>query len=94
VTAPAPARPRRGLLAAGVAAIAAGIGAIAGWQRIGPRAPADDAVALLLVADDARCGRANRSPSARSPGPGAVRQLLGDLVPAVRRGDARAVGAA
>ncbi len=49
---PAPAgRPprRRGwMLAGGVAALAAGLGAVAGWQRLRPGAAADDAVALLL----------------------------------------------
>jgi peroxiredoxin len=49
---PAPAGPprrRRGWLIAGsVAAIAAGLGGVAGWQRLRPGAVADDAVALLL----------------------------------------------
>ncbi len=45
-----PSRRRRGwLVAGGVAALAAGLGAVAGWRRLRPGAAADDAVALLLA---------------------------------------------
>ncbi len=43
-----PPRRRGWLLAGGIAALAAGLGAVAGWQRLRPGAAADDAVALLL----------------------------------------------
>jgi peroxiredoxin len=43
-----PPRRRRWLLAGGVAALAAGLGAVAGWQRLRPSAAADDAVVLLF----------------------------------------------
>ncbi len=40
---------RRGwVLAGGVAVVAAGVGAVVGWQRLRPGPAADDAVALLL----------------------------------------------
>ncbi len=41
-------RRRNVLLAGGVAALAAALGGVAGWQRLRPGAAADDAVALLL----------------------------------------------
>jgi thiol-disulfide isomerase/thioredoxin len=44
---PAPAR-RPWLVAGGLAVAAAGLGAVAGWQRLRPAQPADEAVSLLL----------------------------------------------
>jgi thiol-disulfide isomerase/thioredoxin len=46
--APPPSGRRGWLIAGGIAAVAAGLGAVAGWQRLAPGEPADDAVPLLL----------------------------------------------
>jgi len=47
--APAGRRSRRGwLVAAGVAAVAAGLGGVAGWRRLRPAESADEAVSVLL----------------------------------------------
>jgi thiol-disulfide isomerase/thioredoxin len=49
MNAPEP-RPRRGwLIGGGLAAVAAGLGAWVGWQRLAPAPAADEAVALLLA---------------------------------------------